>query len=492
MSTVDRAKNNTLAYSIQSALNSFTNKDRLRNGAAELLRVLGYSSERTANVGSVDEFLDRFAANETLPERQRGVFNQWTAVDLVYQFTTEEVTQQYGLPDKIGFDAGQKKSFLFFAVDLKNNAHTRTRSYLAETTRAVNRLLAIPVVVLFRHDSTVTLAVIHRRAHKRDHDRDVLKKVMLVKDIRIDSPHRAHIDILSDLAFDRMITAGVRNFDTLHEQWEQKLDIESLNKRFYCELFVWFERAVAECRFPDDGAGEGVAERHVIRLITRLLFIWFLKEKELVPEELFEESFARTALRNHSPGRTDYYRAVLQNLFFATLNTEIGQRGFRLQDESAQPGFNGFRYRDMLNEPEAFISRMERIPFVNGGLFDCLDDFGSANLDKLVDAFTDDLERHDELSIPARLFFDEGGLFTIFRKYKFTVEENTPLDQEVALDPELLGLVFEKLLAAYNPETRTSARKATGSYYTPRPVVGLHGQTGPHRGPDRNHNSSGW
>lgn len=57
------------------------------------------------------------------------------------------------------------------------------------------------------------------------------------------------------------------------------------------------------------------------------------------------------------------------------------------------------------------------------------------------------------------------------KRYNFTVEENTPLDQDVALDPELLGKVFENLLAAYNPETEQTVRKSTGSYYTPRPIV---------------------
>jgi len=75
------------------------------------------------------------------------------------------------------------------------------------------------------------------------------------------------------------------------------------------------------------------------------------------------------------------------------------------------------------------------------------------------------------LTIPNRLFFDDAGLFPLFNRYKFTVEENTPIEQEVALDPELLGKVFENLLAAYNPETRETARKQTGSYYTPRAVV---------------------
>ena len=70
------------------------------------------------------------------------------------------------------------------------------------------------------------------------------------------------------------------------------------------------------------------------------------------------------------------------------------------------------------------------------------------------------------------MFLDpDDGLFPLFRRYKFTVEENTPLDREVALDPELLGRAFEHLLAAYNPETRETARKSTGSYYTPRQVV---------------------
>jgi adenine-specific DNA-methyltransferase len=63
------------------------------------------------------------------------------------------------------------------------------------------------------------------------------------------------------------------------------------------------------------------------------------------------------------------------------------------------------------------------------------------------------------------------GLIHILRRYNFTVTESTPLDQEVALDPELAGKVFENLLAAYNPETALTARKATGSYYTPREIV---------------------
>ena len=110
--------------------------------------------------------------------------------------------------------------------------------YLAETTRAVNRRFAMPVIILFLYGSTLTLAVIHRRAHKRDSNRDVLEKVTLIKDIRVDGPHRSHIDILADLALPRLVEMhNVHSFDGLHAAWERTLDIEELNRRFYRELF---------------------------------------------------------------------------------------------------------------------------------------------------------------------------------------------------------------------------------------------------------------
>ena len=58
------------------------------------------------------------------------------------------------------------------------------------------------------------------------------------------------------------------------------------------------------------------------------------------------------------------------------------------------------------------------------------------------------------------------GLIDLFNRYKFTVEENTPAEREVALDPELLGRVFENLLASINPETQETARQATGLHST--------------------------
>ena len=163
----------------------------------------------------------------------------------------------------------------------------------------------------------------------------------------------------------------------------------------------------------------------------------------------------------------------------------MGARGFSTQNEPSHRVFSRFRYQSLIRDTKRFKDLMKQTPFINGGLFDCLDDEESRSAGgRRVDMFSDPdpndgpraaEARRDawrELNVPDALFFDEDhGLFPLLDRYKFTVEENTPIEQEVALDPELLGKVFENLLAAYNPETRETARRQTGSYYTPRAVV---------------------
>ncbi|MDE0556760.1 MAG: Eco57I restriction-modification methylase domain-containing protein, partial [Candidatus Poribacteria bacterium] len=213
-------------------------------------------------------------------------------------------------------------------------------------------------------------------------------------------------------------------------------------------------------------------EEHVIRLITRLLFIWFIKEKGLVTEALFNKAQVQGLLAEDDFDSGDaYYRAVLQNLFFATLNTEIDERKFSKENYSGNRNFSRYRYKTQMRDPDKLLELFANTPFINGGLFDCLDTFdGPKDGGYRIDCFSD--VDYKKLSIPNRLFFHESrGLIPLLQHYKFTVEENTPIEQEVALDPELLGRVFENLLAAYNPETGATVRKQTGSYYTPRPIV---------------------
>ena len=234
----------------------------------------------------------------------------------------------------------------------------------------------------------------------------------------------------------------------------------------------------------------------IIRLITRLIFVWFLKEKDLVPNVLFDADEIAELLTNVDADESTYYKAVLQNLFFATLNQEMNTpekpdiRKFRGEGRQHYNITSLYRYKRYFRDPEAALRLFESIPFLNGGLFECLDkpDPDNAKTILRTDGFSD---RDDNpLSVPNELFFSEPqavnlnaiydtknsrytvrGLIHILNRYKFTIAENTPIEQEVALDPELLGQVFENLLAAFNPETGTTARKQTGSFYTPREVV---------------------
>ena len=474
-----------LREDIQAALVAIPYGDFLAATKA-LLEVLGYQSDRTLELlGSVDDFIHEFPAPKPNTKTEQAFREHVQSVRIIFQMTSDEIAavDQPTLGfEADSFDKGQQQSFMFFAVELKGVSYARGQ--YAQFTREINKRLSQPTVVLFSTaDQRLTLSFVHRREHKRDQRRDVLGRVSLIREIDPADPHRAHLDILAELSLAECaewmdIHNESHNFDGLLAAWLATLDTEELNRRFYRELFAWFDRAVSEARFPTDQARTLPAEEHVIRLITRLLFVWFMKEKGLVADGLFVEEQVAGLLKNYDQGGGDsYYRAVLQNLFFATLNTEIDKRGFSTGRNATHRNFSRYRYKREISDPDALLGLFAQTPFINGGLFDCLDsEEATGSGGYRVDCFSDNVieprrKEHGILSIPNRLFFDDDGLITLFNHYTFTVEENTPIEQEVALDPELLGKVFENLLAAYNPETRETARKQTGSYYTPRVVV---------------------
>jgi len=371
---------------------------------------------------------------------------------------------------------------MFIAVELREGSYPR--GAYVELTREINKRLVVPVVVLFRTSAgRLSLAFVHRRPHKRDRRRSVLGSVSLIREIDPAKLHRAHLDIVEKLALPERL-AWMDNhhkspdFDGLLDAWLDALDTEELNRNFYKQLFTWFERAVKEAKFPSNQVRTLRAEEHVIRLITRLLFVWFIREKGLIAPELFIKEQIGPLLRDYDSENGDsYYRAVLQNLFFATLNSAIGERGFSRESNATHRDFSRYRYKAEIVDLDRLLELFAQTPFINGGLFDCLDSFESTSEGGYrIDCFTDNLidPRRKEfgiLSIPNRLFFDDKGLISLFDRFQFTVEENTPTEQEVALDPELLGKVFENLLAANVEESEENARKQTGSYYTPRAVV---------------------
>ena len=279
------------------------------------------------------------------------------------------------------------------------------------------------------------------------------------------------------------------------ENLKNAFSVEALTKQFYNELFEWYQWAIKDetgVTFPNNTATEDddreQIDTKIIRLITRLMFVWFIKQKELVPSKLFDAKEMQKVIKDFDPqSKTsgNYYNAILQNLFFATLNRAIvdedGNR--RCFDKTVGKGVKTtYRYAELFSISEEEVIKMfADVPFLNGGLFECLDK--TKTIDGVEKAYNyDGFSRNDKkfadgryrnrAFIPNNLFFDpEYGLFSILSRYNFTIEENTPNEQQVALDPELLGKVFENLLGAYNPETKETARNQSGSFYTPREVV---------------------
>lgn len=300
---------------------------------------------------------------------------------------------------------------------------------------------------------------------------------------------------------------------TVQARHDDAFDVEKVTKDFYNEIANWHFWAREEATFPKDAPldSDKKPSLSIIRLLTRLIFCWFLREKRnpetgsgLIPDDLFEPRKIAQLLKDPSGDSCSYYTAILQNLFFATLNTEMQKPGQRKTRRFVDEGdglrsdehmvHQLWRHRQQLKEPDAFEALLRDIPFLNGGLFECLDDRiqkgnSSFTIETRIDGFSSDPKKQP--NVPNFLFYGPpqsvdlsaaygdsakrsvrvAPLLDILRRYRFTLAENTPLDQEVALDPELLGHVFENLLASYNPETGTVARNATGSFYTPRVVV---------------------
>ena len=294
---------------------------------------------------------------------------------------------------------------------------------------------------------------------------------------------------------------AIKQFGKLKESKQALTDIteafsvETLTKQFYKDLFEWYQWAIddsTQVTFPNNITTEDDdrddVEKKVIRMITRIMFVWFIKQKELVPNRIFDIEYLSTILKEFDPYSTtvgNYYNAILQNLFFATLNCAIEDENGntrKFATSTKRDIKTLYRYAEMFSISEQeVINLFSEVPFLNGGLFECLDKtryrdgveqcYNFDGFSRNDARFADGRYKHRAV-VPNILFFEpEKGLLSILSRYNFTIEENSPEEQQVALDPELLGKVFENLLGAYNPETKETARNQSGSFYTPREIV---------------------
>lgn len=227
----------------------------------------------------------------------------------------------------------------------------------------------------------------------------------------------------------------------------ERFSVEVVNKQFYNEIALSFTKLVGgeregrryekELNLYSVTSHNKYAE-FAVRLIGRIIFCWFLKEKKsengipLVPDSIL----SLDGIRNS----TNYYHDVLEPLFFELLNTNQRRRKGKFATE------------EIYNQ----------IPYLNGGLFSPHHD------DQYKFSPSTQTGQYGQVTIPNEWFND---FYKILNEYNFTVDENTAYDIELSIDPEMLGRIFENLLAEINPETGENAKKSTGSFYTPRDIV---------------------
>ena len=401
---------------ISDALKTFRGKP-LGDAALQLVEALGYHSPYGGRQYGAKEFLDDFLDTTESRAQMRARFEKRVkTIHAVSQIGKGELNKKNddlngrGEENKSEIDVKDGKTFLFLAIEIKDGLHP-TRTEYAETTRLLNRHLPMPLIVIYRADKEkkkekeINIAFAQREERNDKRKRDILGTVSLLRNISCKQPHSGHLSILQDLSLKELI-GPVNDFDTLLKKWLEILSVETLNKKFYKELSEWFNRAVEEAKFPLENDEEKTKNRkpktkekpeviqrrrviqrqHVTRLITRILFIWFIKEKGLVAEELFKEDKIKKLLKDYDAKEGDtYYLAILQNLFFATLNTEVDKRRFSRKNRSDCRNFNLFRYAKLIANQNQLIELFKETPFVNGGLFDCLDEFEGKKMEKTLD-----------------------------------------------------------------------------------------------------------
>ena len=174
------------------------------------------------------------------------------------------------------------------------------------------------------------------------------------------------------------------------------------------------------------------------KLLGQIVFLYFLQKKGWFgvqrgcPWGSGSKHFLRELFDQQHGDYTNFFNDILEPLFYEALGSE---------------------------RPADYYSRFDcRIPFLNGGLFDPINGYDWVETEILL---PDELFSNDRKTKEG----DVGdGILDVFDRYNFTVKEDEPLEKEVAVDPEMLGKVFENLLEIKN-------RKSKGTYYTPREIV---------------------
>ncbi len=231
--------------------------------------------------------------------------------------------------------------------------------------------------------------------------------------------------------------------DVTLDELEEAFSVERVTKEFfdkYAEKFYQVKEYLENnLEFKTESETHGfTAEQFAKKLLGQIVFLYFLQKKGWLGVEkdsawgTGSPNFMRKIFQDNEPTGKNFFDEVLEPLFYTALNVDRSRRN------DLYPQLN------------------LRIPFLNGGLFEELDnyDWQKNNFSIPNEFFSNEVEKGR----------DSDGILDIFDRYNFTINEDEPTEREVAIDPEMLGKVFENLLDS-------GTRKSKGAFYTPREIV---------------------
>ncbi len=298
---------------------------------------------------------------------------------------------------------------LYIALDTATTDRVR-KAEVDAAARLIADQLGDDMLLVFTNTSASQL---HLILPKFEGARPTLRRMVVERDL----PRRTAVQQVASIFWNHQYE------DSTSTALKKAFDVEPVTKDFFAEYKRIFEGAmVAVAGF---GQGEEESKRTFVQtLFNRLMFVYFLSRKGWLR---FDDNvdYLNALWQDYPslPGDDNFYNARLKQLFFARLN-------------------NPQSLNLMHNNP-ALHRITKDVPFLNGGLFE-----------------ETDLDRHDGVIVPDEAI--RQVLTGLFDRFNFTVMESTPFDIEVAVDPEMLGKVFEELV---------TGRHDSGAYYTPRPVV---------------------
>ena len=206
----------------------------------------------------------------------------------------------------------------------------------------------------------------------------------------------------------------------------------------YKELYLTLKKEIDNLRKKDKKISKDFennkinSENFAKKTLGQIVFLFFLQKKGWLGIERNENN----NFKKWGSGS----KTFISELYKKYSDKKI--KGINFYNDILEPIFY-----DALNNPEDYYEKLDcKMPFLNGGLFEPINGYNWYETDILIKDAT------------------IKKILDIFNQYNFTVTEDQPLDREVAVDPEMLGKVFEKLL-------NEKERKKGGAHYTPREVV---------------------